>query len=630
LTTCLHRLQMSGDIPYTQHKKKKPMSQTLNIVGVTQTKNASAALRSFQGYESKGFSSDDTNSQNSNNSVTKSKQSTVQFSYKRQNVSAPLAKNPAAFISFKPPSDRSGAHGRGRTKKKKSTKSREHSLENQLSMLSSIVQHEPEEEEEDQLASSTFQQRYTPDSDVDARQRFADSGRQKGPRFENGAKSASSTMNGKLYEAANKYPQQYQQLDEGIDLRSEVTELRKQGMKMEKTLQWWTDCTANWKEKWAKVKNERNRSRDELSKVKVSEMELVNELTVLRQQRQLLIQENKNLKNEVVETRTFSDASSCSSSVHTKRSQESSSEKTKKELILNNSKLDDDELSQKTAALQLKVEESAKTIQAERDAKLSLNKSIEMLEQELSIVRQKHDEVKTAKQETLKQMSRIQESHRSEMVRINESLEEELGNRDQLEKKVQDLREEVERLQGENTCEWGKRERIETDKLQLERDNKRLKSINDELKSAIGRKCKAVTEDRDNELKQAHAQLQEFNEDLINLRRQSTRDQKLLQDRHEELSHSKRRAEQHETEVRALRTRIEELKKQQGTTEDELDNVQNQHRKLLRVVEEKDEELDKLQLQYDHAQTRMRHDARAKTSFLRPSKESETTSDSDS
>jgi len=129
---------------------------------------------------------------------------------------------------------------------------------------------------------------------------------------------------------------------------------------------------------------------------------------------------------------------------------------------------------------------------------------------------------------------------------------------------------QVERLQEENTCEWGRRERIETEKLQLERDNKRLKSVNEELKSTIGRKCRAVNEDRENELKQAHAQLHEFNEDLINLRRQVSRDQKALQDRNEELVHSRRRAEQHECEVRALRSRIEELKKQQTTTEDEV------------------------------------------------------------
>lgn len=34
---------------------------------------------------------------------------------------------------------------------------------------------------------------------------------------------------------------------------------------------------------------------------------------------------------------------------------------------------------------------------------------------------------------------------------------------------------QLERLQAENAAEWGKRERLETEKLNLERDNKKLR-----------------------------------------------------------------------------------------------------------------------------------------------------------
>lgn len=40
---------------------------------------------------------------------------------------------------------------------------------------------------------------------------------------------------------------------------------------------------------------------------------------------------------------------------------------------------------------------------------------------------------------------------------------------------------QLERLQAENAAEWGKRERIETEKLALERDNKKLRNENREL-----------------------------------------------------------------------------------------------------------------------------------------------------
>ena len=32
---------------------------------------------------------------------------------------------------------------------------------------------------------------------------------------------------------------------------------------MEKTMRWWSDCTANWREKWSKVRAERNRYKEE-------------------------------------------------------------------------------------------------------------------------------------------------------------------------------------------------------------------------------------------------------------------------------------------------------------------------------------------------------------------------------
>ena len=43
-----------------------------------------------------------------------------------------------------------------------------------------------------------------------------------------------------------------------------IDEIRLRSAQMEKTLQWWSDCTANWREKWTKVRSERNRIREEV------------------------------------------------------------------------------------------------------------------------------------------------------------------------------------------------------------------------------------------------------------------------------------------------------------------------------------------------------------------------------
>ena len=54
----------------------------------------------------------------------------------------------------------------------------------------------------------------------------------------------------------------------------ELEEARARAAQMEKTMRWWSDCTANWREKWSKVRNERNKMREECrqmrSKLEVS------------------------------------------------------------------------------------------------------------------------------------------------------------------------------------------------------------------------------------------------------------------------------------------------------------------------------------------------------------------------
>ncbi|KAA3670356.1 uncharacterized protein DEA37_0013460, partial [Paragonimus westermani] len=39
---------------------------------------------------------------------------------------------------------------------------------------------------------------------------------------------------------------------------------RLRAAQLEKTMRWWSDCTANWREKWALLRDERNQLKDEL------------------------------------------------------------------------------------------------------------------------------------------------------------------------------------------------------------------------------------------------------------------------------------------------------------------------------------------------------------------------------
>ncbi|VDK71771.1 unnamed protein product [Litomosoides sigmodontis] len=43
----------------------------------------------------------------------------------------------------------------------------------------------------------------------------------------------------------------------------ELNEARQRAVQMEKTMRWWSECTASWRQKWSMVRNERNRAREE-------------------------------------------------------------------------------------------------------------------------------------------------------------------------------------------------------------------------------------------------------------------------------------------------------------------------------------------------------------------------------
>ncbi|KAF2345687.1 hypothetical protein FHG87_023557 [Trinorchestia longiramus] len=56
----------------------------------------------------------------------------------------------------------------------------------------------------------------------------------------------------------------YLWLDKQEVVQRELEEARARAAQMEKTMRWWSDCTANWREKWSKVRSERNRAREEV------------------------------------------------------------------------------------------------------------------------------------------------------------------------------------------------------------------------------------------------------------------------------------------------------------------------------------------------------------------------------
>ena len=73
---------------------------------------------------------------------------------------------------------------------------------------------------------------------------------------------------------------------------------------------------------------------------------------------------------------------------------------------------------------------------------------------------------------------------------------------------------QLERLQVENATEWGKRERLETEKLSLERENKKLRT---ELRDALDRLERRIKSQpsADNELRSLQLELANKNKVIL-------------------------------------------------------------------------------------------------------------------
>lgn len=65
----------------------------------------------------------------------------------------------------------------------------------------------------------------------------------------------------------------------------ELEELRARAAQMEKTMRWWSDCTSNWREKWSKVRNERNQARDECRQLRTKLDSITKDLIKMTRER---------------------------------------------------------------------------------------------------------------------------------------------------------------------------------------------------------------------------------------------------------------------------------------------------------------------------------------------------------
>ncbi|KAM4907417.1 coiled-coil domain-containing protein 102B [Sylvia borin] len=264
----------------------------------------------------------------------------------------------------------------------------------------------------------------------------------------------------------------------------ELEEVKARAAQMEKTMRWWSDCTANWREKWSKVRGERNKAQEEARQLRIKLDSVIKELSVLKKINQDLVSEKENLANGTpwkMECR-------CSEISYIKKDQNllmflepeppkdlnkiikiPGAEDTKKDVNkdqCNDNKkfrpkppdffpnelpsiyLEEPKISLGTTAkttekdfihvsvLNLRLAEMRKILQKEREMNVFLEKEMEKMENELFLWKWKYEELRQSKLESLKQL---------------------------------------ERTQCKNASEWGKRERLEAEKQSLEEETRKLK-----------------------------------------------------------------------------------------------------------------------------------------------------------
>ncbi|XP_027738680.1 coiled-coil domain-containing protein 102B [Empidonax traillii] len=275
----------------------------------------------------------------------------------------------------------------------------------------------------------------------------------------------------------------------------ELEEVKARAAQMEKTMRWWSDCTANWREKWSKVRGERNKAQEEARQLRIKLDSAIKEISMLKKINQNLISEKENLENGT----GWKTECSCSEIYYGKKDGNlltfletepvkelskiikiPATEDTKKDAEANKNQsnhnkkiipkppdffpdglpsiyLEEPKKSLDTKAkttendlihvsvLHLHLAEIKKILQKEREMNAFLEKEMEKMENELFLYKWKYEELRHTKLESLKQL---------------------------------------ERMQCENTSEWGKRERLEAEKQSLEEQTRKLKLQSKEMEES--------------------------------------------------------------------------------------------------------------------------------------------------
>ncbi|XP_020955013.1 coiled-coil domain-containing protein 102B [Sus scrofa] len=435
----------------------------------------------------------------------------------------------------------------------------------------------------------------------------------------------------------------------------ELEEVKARAAQMEKTMRWWSDCTANWREKWSKVRAERNSAREEARQLRIKLEMTMKELSTLKRKQNLSPQKEA-LEARVIQDLKlpgFRDVSStqrdsiqigsktCESIRECLGKREfPTKENTKsknKDLVIDPLKLNEMKLNldcpdlfknggsgnckmrpglrlqainlplengvSEISALQVHLDEFQKILWKEREMRLSLEKEIERLESALFVWKQKYEELKDSKTKSVKEFNILHGQHKNEIEDLSGDIKEGSSSQNRNDRVIYELRAELERLQAENTSEWDKREILETEKQGLERENRRLKVQVKEMEELLDRKSRLSASAQGPDFKTSQIELQEKNKELLGLQHAYHTLSRQYQAKAAELTHTNNLVDQNEAEVKKLRFQVEELKWGLNQKEEKLGDFLNQIHRLQISLDEQQGRNENLEIKLRRLQT---------------------------
>ncbi|XP_075252762.1 coiled-coil domain-containing protein 102A-like [Convolutriloba macropyga] len=398
----------------------------------------------------------------------------------------------------------------------------------------------------------------------------------------------------------------------------EIEELRARAAQTEQTMKWWSDCTQNWREKWSKVRSERNVAREELKAINKRLDDTLQQVEKVQQEKKLLKAELERQQRQ--NSNTFSEYGSMkrTGSLRLNAPYDWTKSATKAFMnatsasesgSLNNDEVDSTEIggdepseifkmdtgstegSEKPQrAIHVKLEEANKIINFERASNKTLHDENESLTEEIRKLQTNIQQLTISKEAVSFELKTARQNHENQVANMTADLSDSSSRNTDLEQKIATLHDDIEKLQMQNTDEWSKREQLETEKFQLEREIKKLKNQLTDLESrAVKLQKTSLPGTPSTEVTELKTQIQQLHIQIGNLKHADAKLKRALNEKSRDMELLERRNLQSDAEVKTLRGRVEQLKRETIEALEENDVQSAQIRKLTRDLEDKTE-----------------------------------------